>query len=113
MQKYFIAGTPGGCNPRFKRHLYTLLDSTKLLTLVHYTGDESIGSQHPYGNSKAQKPYIKICPSVLQSMSKIQDSPSYVYKQMIQAPQCLPEEQPVLMPCNIKQIKNLQGNLSD
>ena len=28
---------------------------------------------------------------------------------MIQAPQCLPEEQQVLMPRNIKQIKNLQA----
>ena len=42
-------------------------------------------------------------------MSKIQDSPSNVYKQMVQAPQCLPEEQPVLLPRNVKQIKNLQA----
>ena len=42
-------------------------------------------------------------------MSKIQDSPSNIYKKMIQAPQCLPEEQPVLLPHNLKQIKNLQA----
>ena len=114
-KKYFIADTPEGQNPGFKRHSHTLLDSTKLSTLVHYIGDESIGSQHPHGNRKGQKPYIKTCPSVLQSMSKIQDSPTNVYKQMIQAPQCLQEQQPVLMPRNIKQIKNVQakiGNLS-
>lgn len=28
---------------------------------------------------------------------------------MIQAPQCLPEEQPVLLPRNLKQVKNLQA----
>ena len=108
-KKYFIADTPEGRNSGFKRHSYTLLDSSKLSTLVHYIGDDSIGSQHPHGNSKDQKPYIKTCPSVLRSMSKIQDSPSYVYKQMVQAPQCLPEEQPVLLPRNVKQIKNLQA----
>ena len=38
-------------------------------------------------------------------MSKIQDSPS---KQMVQASRCLPE-QPVLLPRNVMQIKNLQA----
>ena len=107
--KYFIADTSEGRNSGFKRHSYALLDSSKLSTLVHYIGDDSIGLQHPHGNSKNQKPYIKTCPSVLRSMSKIQDSPSTIYKQMVQAPQCLPEEQPVLFPRNVKQIKNLQA----
>ena len=52
---------------------------------------------------------MKTRPSVLQTMSKIQDFPSNIYKKMIQAPQCLPEEQPVLLPRNLKQIKNLQA----
>lgn len=79
-KKYFIADTPEGHNSGFKRLSYTLLDPTKLSTLVHYIGDDSIGSQHPHGNSKGHKPYIKTCPSVLQSMSKMQDCPSNVYK---------------------------------
>ena len=50
-KKYFIADTSEGRNSGFKCHSYTLLDSSKLLTLVHYIGDDSIGSQHPHGNS--------------------------------------------------------------
>ena len=37
------------------------------------------------------------------------DKPSNVYKKIVQASQCLPEEQPVLVPRNPKQIKNLQA----
>lgn len=70
---------------------------------MHYIGDESTGSQHPHGNSKGYKLCIKIRQSVIQSMSNIQ-----IYKRMIQVPQCLPEEQPVLLPHNVKQIKKLQ-----
>ena len=66
-KKYFIADTSKGRNSGFKHHSYTLLESSKLSTLVHYVGDDSIGSQHPHDNSKDQKPYIKTCPSVLRS----------------------------------------------
>ena len=41
-KKYFIADTPEGRNSGFKRLSYTLLDTTKWLTLVHYIGDENI-----------------------------------------------------------------------
>jgi len=61
---------PEGHNPEFKRHSYTLLDSKKLSTLVHSLGDNTIGSQHPHGNSKSEKPHVRTCPSVLWSISK-------------------------------------------
>ena len=107
--KHFIAITPQGRNSGFKRHAYKSLDSTNLSTLVHYIGDDSIGSNHPHGNSKSQTPYIRTCPSVLQSVSKMQDNPSNIYKRIIQSSQCLPDEPPVLKPRNPKQIKNLQA----
>jgi len=43
-------------------------------------------------------------------MSTIKDSPSNAYKRMIQDPKCLPSQQPVLLPRNPKQIKNIQAN---
>ena len=57
-KKYFIADTPEGRNSGFKRHSYTLLDSSKLSTLVHYIGDDSIGSQHPHGNMQQRSKAI-------------------------------------------------------
>ena len=90
-------------------HSYRLLDSTDLSTLVHSIGDHTEGSQHPHGNSQTFKPYTRTCPSVLSSVSDIHDKPSNVPKKMVQASQCLPEEQPVLVPRNPKQIKNLQA----
>ena len=49
-KRYFVADTPEGHNSAFKRHAYKLLDSTSLSTLVHYLGDDSVGSQHPHGS---------------------------------------------------------------
>ena len=109
-KRYFIADTPEGRNPGFKRHAFTLLESTSKCTLVHYLGDESIGSQHPHGNCKStKKPYVKTCPSILHTASKLKDCPSNVYKRMIAESKCLPGKQSVLMPRNIKQISNLQA----
>ena len=107
-KRYFVADTPEGHNSAFKRHAYKLLDSTSLSTLVHYLGDDSVGSQHPHDNSKSFKPFIRTCPSVISSVSAIQEKPSNVYKKMVHSSLCTPEQQPVLVPCNIKQIKNLQ-----
>ena len=52
-KRYFVADTPEGKNPGFKRHAYKLIDATNNCTLVHYLGDDSIGSQYPHGNCKA------------------------------------------------------------
>ena len=100
-----------GKNPGFKRNVYKLLDCERDCVLLHYIGDHNIGSQYPHGNSKSQnpRPFIRTCPSILQSISNIKDSPSNVYKQMVQTPTCLPSQQPVLMPRNPKQIKNIQA----
>ena len=49
-KKYFIAE---GRNSGFKRLSYILLDTTKWLTLVHYIGDENIGS-HAASTRKQQ-----------------------------------------------------------
>ena len=104
--------TPQGKNLGFKRHMYRLLDCEEDLVLLHYIGDHNIGSQHPHGNSKGNnpRPYIRTCPSVLRSISEIKDSPSNIYKQMVQVPTSSPNHQPVLMPRNPKQIKNVQAN---
>ena len=53
---------------------------------------------------------IRTCPSFIWSMSTIKDSPSNAYKHMIQDPKCVPSQQPVLLPRNPKQIKNVQAN---
>ena len=84
-KRYFIAVTPEGRNPGFKRHAFRLLESKNKVTLVHYLGDESIGSQHPHGNSKSNtnKLYVRTCPSVLHTASKLKDCPSNVYKRII------------------------------
>ena len=110
-KRYFIAVTPEGRNPGFKRHAFRLLESKNKVTLVHYLGDESIGSQHPHGNSKSNtnKLYVRTCPSVLHTASKLKDCPSNVYKRIITDTKCPPGKQSVLMPRNPKQISNLQA----
>ena len=78
---------------------------------MHYLGDESIGSQHPHGNCKSftKKSYVRTCPSVLHTASKLKDCPSNVYKRMIINTKCPPDKQTVLMPRNPKQISNVQA----
>ena len=80
-------------------------------TLVHYLGDESIGSQHPHGNCKSftKKSYVRTCPSVLRTASKLKECPSNVYKRMITNTKCPPDKQTVLMPRKPKQISNVQA----
>ena len=92
--------TPQGKNLGFKRNSYRLLGCEKGCVLLHYIGDYNIGSQYPHGNSKGEnaRPYIRTCPSVVQSISTIKDSPSNVYKLMVQTSTCSPSQQPVLMP---------------
>lgn len=87
------------------------MDCEKGSVLLHYIGDHNIGSQYPHGNSKGEnaRPYIRTCPSVVQSVSTIKDLPSNVYKHMVQASTCSPNQQPVLMPRNSKQVKNIQA----
>jgi len=69
--------TPQGKNLGFKRNSYRLLGCEKGCVLLHYIGDYNIGSQYPHGNSKGEnaRPYIRTCPSVVQSISTIKDSP--------------------------------------
>jgi len=99
-KQYFVADTPEGKNPGFKQLVYKLIDSKNECTLVHYIGDDSIGSQHPHGNCKAaiKKPYIRTCPSVLYKASQLKDCPSNVYKRMVTDLTCTPDKQPVLAP---------------
>ena len=91
--------TPQGKNLGFKCNAYRLW-IVKGLCFVHYMGDHNIVSQYPHGNSKSKnaRPYIRTYSSVVQSISTIKDSPSNVYKHMVQASTCLPSQQPVLMP---------------
>ena len=69
--------TPQGKNLGFKRNAYRLLDCEKGCVLLNYMGDHNIGSQDLHGNSKSEnaRPYIRTCPSVVQSISTIKDSP--------------------------------------
>jgi len=112
LKTYFVAMTPEGKNSGFKRNVYKLLGCDDGKVLLNYIGDHTIGSQYPHGNSKGKnpKPYTRTCPSILHSISTIKDSPSNVYKCMVQDPKCLPSHQPVLMPRNPKQIKNVQAS---
>ena len=74
-KRYFVADTPEGRNSGFKCHVFNLLESTNKCILVHYLGDESFGSQHPHGNCKTykKKPYVRTCPSVLHTASKMKE----------------------------------------
>ena len=110
-KRYFVADTPEGKNPGFKRHAYKLIDATNNCTLVHYLGDDSIGSQYPHGNCKAgiKKPFVGTCPSVFHTAKQTKGCPTNVYKRMVADSKCSPDKQPVLIPRNPKQISNLQA----
>lgn len=100
-----------GKNFNFKRLSYTLLDKSSSLTLIHYTGDHTTATQFPHGNSKPKgsKQYVRSCPSVLQKANEIQDVPSNVYKKMVAEVDCANFHQPVLLPRDTTQIRNLQA----
>ena len=79
---YFYNSGPGGKNTLFKRHVYTMLNDPSSGTLLHYVGDDTIATQFPHGNRKRDsKPHFRTCPSVLKSVTEINDTPANVYKQ--------------------------------
>ena len=77
---YAININDAGKNSNFRRSSYTLLDDARneCLTLIHYMGDHTIATHFPHGNSKSKvnKAYVRTCPSVLQTVSEVQDVPS-------------------------------------
>jgi len=69
-------------------------------------GDQTVAFQFPHGNSKQSKVYYRTCPSLLIEESKINVSPANLYKELISKASL---HQPVLLPRNIKQVKNAQA----
>jgi len=106
---HYVCVTPDGKNKSFKRLAYSLLDNTNNLTLIHYLGDHTVAVQFPHGNSKQSKLYYRTCPSLLIEEGKINDSPANAYKELGLKSSCSSLHQPVLVPRNVKQIKNAQA----
>ena len=106
---HYVCVTLHGKDKSFKRLAYSLLDNTNNLTLVHYLGDHSIAVQFPHGNSKQSKVYYRTCPSLLLEEGKINESPANAYKELVSKASCSSLHQPVLVPRNIKQIRNAQA----
>ena len=77
---YAININDAGKNSNFRRSSYTLLDDARneRLTLIHYMGDHTTATHFPHGNSKSKvnKAYVRTCPSVLQTVSEVQNVPS-------------------------------------
>ena len=56
-----------------------------------------------------KKAYVRTCPSVLQAAGQVQDVPSNVYKKMVAEADCANYHQPVLVPRDTTQVKNVQA----
>ena len=99
-----------GRDLRFKKHAYFLLDSQDDLkkVLIHYTGDETIVTGFPHGNSKHNQDYHRTCPSVLAKLSDSHDLPGNSYKHAISNPKCPAEFQSICLPRDSRQLINVQ-----
>ena len=107
---YFVNVTPKGHNPLFKRITYQLIDDKTKRFLIHYTGDHTTAAQYPHGNCKNEdvRPYVRTCPSVLKAEGDAQDTPANAYKKLVSKSDCASIHQPVLIPRDLKQVKNTQ-----
>ncbi len=110
---YFQSVVPTGRNNGFKRVALFLLHEKQpqKAVLLHYLGDENSAVDFPHRNSTGDSDHAfhRTCPSVLARLTSIQDLPSNIYKNAISNPaDCPPELQPVYMPRNFRQIKNIQ-----
>jgi len=106
---YYVCITPKKNDPTFKQLAYSLLNDTNNFTLIHYLGDHSVAIPFLHGNSKQLNSYNRTCPSVLLEEAKVNESPGNVYKEMVSRPNCSSLHQPVLVPRNVKQIRNTQS----
>ena len=62
---YFIIDTPRGPSTLFKRHAYQIIGKAEVI-LVHYIGDESIGTNFPHrGSVETDTTFIRTLPSYL------------------------------------------------
>ena len=107
-KRYYLNVTPDG---KFVRHSYIPLSKKESYVLIHYMGDSSTAVQFSHGNSKnkdsQQKPFIRTCPSVLNTMKK---TTANIYKKLVSRPCCSSDLQPVLIPRNVKQVHNAQAS---
>ena len=109
VKTYYVFVNPDKSDePHFKRYTYHFLNSDDHLMVIHYKGDHTVTKKY---NATTQRPYFRICPSVLRDLEKVAQSPSVVYKNNIsKANSYAPQEyHSVFTPRNQKQISNLQA----
>lgn len=110
---YYVNVGPDGNNNDFRRHVYTPLKKDSLnCRLIHYLGDHTTVIQFPHGNRKKDnKCHFRTCPSVLKEIVEVNDNPSNIYKRTVSNPdpQCSSSLQSVLLPRNVKQVRNAQA----
>jgi hypothetical protein len=61
---YFNTVTSNGPSKDFQRLAFQLLTDSSVM-LIQYIGDSSVAEDFPHGNSHTTKPYIRVCPSVI------------------------------------------------
>lgn len=111
-KRYYVNVIPDGKSSKFVRHSYTPLSEKENYVLIHYIGDHTTAVRFPHGNckNKQQKPFVRTCPSILSTAKNTVDSPANVYKQLISKPCQSADLQPVLVPRNVKQVRNAQAS---
>ena len=98
---YVFVHNDGRDDPAFKRCAFRLQNSGNRV-VIHYKGDESVAV-----DSKSQ---WRTCPSVLKELQTSEVAPSVTYKRKIATSISSIEHQSVLLPKNVKQVKNLQSS---
>lgn len=107
---YFSLDGPEGPSKDFQRYAYQLIHS-KLVTLIHYLGDENVAVDLDHGNAKynIEKKYIMTCSSYFNTSNPLvkTNTASVVYKKAI-AETCDPDSVSICTPRNMKQLRNLR-----
>ena len=96
------------------RHAYELLDISNTTVLIHYLRDEKLAKGYAHGNATAvpERPYVRTCPSVLQSLEsdcKSMSTAKAYRKQVSKIPP--PTHLAVKQPRNTKQVKNIRSKV--
>ena len=98
---YVFVHNDGRDDPAFKRCAFRLQNSGNRV-VIHYKGDESVAVD--------SKSHRRTCPSVLKELQTSEVARSVTYKRKIATSISSIEHQSVLLPKNVKQVKNLQSS---
>ena len=81
------------------------------LTLVHFVGDEKLSVDFPHGNSKKNKYYTRVAPSVIRRAEQTRQTPSQAYVEEVENAPTDIASQKLRTPRNKETVRNAKKRI--